>query len=144
MTVLEQTTASEEETEAFAAELALRLTPPLVILLDGDLGAGKTTFARGFVGSLEGGDAVLVQSPTFALARTYPTRPPVHHLDLDRLHDGVERALDELGIMEMLRDDAAFALVEWPRDLVLAGARVARATFSDKGDGLRAIRIDLP
>ena len=144
MMLVERETASEEETEAFAAELALQVTAPLVILLDGDLGAGKTTFTRGFVGALPGGAGVLVQSPTFALARTYATTPPVHHLDLYRLDSGVERALEELGIIDMLSDDNAFALVEWPRDLSLAGARVARVTFTDKGVGGRMIKVELP
>jgi tRNA threonylcarbamoyladenosine biosynthesis protein TsaE len=128
-------TNSEEETEAFAAELARKLKP-CVILLEGELGAGKTTFVRGFVSAL--GSGVVVQSPTFALARTYPTTPPVHHLDLYRLETGVERALIELGLMEMLTDENAFALVEWPRDLAMAAVRV---TIEDAGGDKRRIRI---
>jgi tRNA threonylcarbamoyl adenosine modification protein YjeE len=140
--ILERLTASERETEAFAAEIARQVTAPLVLLLDGDLGAGKTTFARGFVGALAGGDGALVQSPTFALARTYATTPRVHHLDLYRLDVNVARALEELGVIEMLRDDDAFALVEWPRDLALPG-RVGRATFSEVGHR-RRLRVVLP
>lgn len=137
--MIERVTASDEETEAFAAELARTLKAPVVLLLDGELGAGKTTFTRGFVSALAGGAGVTVQSPTFALARTYPTTPPVHHLDLYRLDTGVERALIELGLMEMLTDDAAFALVEWPRDLVLANA--IHVTIEDAGGDARKIRI---
>lgn len=142
MIIIERDTASEEETEAFAAALARQVTAPLVLLLEGDLGAGKTTFTRGFVGALARGGAAVVQSPTFALARTYATIPPVHHLDLYRLERGVARALEELGIAELLDDNAAFALVEWPRDLVVAGA--ARVTLTEKGEGARHIRVELP
>lgn len=142
--IIERETTSDEETEAFAAEIALQASAPLVLLLDGELGAGKTTFARGFVSALDGGDGVLVQSPTFALARTYATTPPVHHFDLYRLGTDVERALEELGIIDMLRDDEAFALVEWPRDLALTGAAVGRVTFLDRGVGVRLIRVELP
>jgi tRNA threonylcarbamoyladenosine biosynthesis protein TsaE len=134
-------TNSDAETEAFAAELA-RTLQPCVLLLEGELGAGKTTFTRGFVSALPGGAGVTVQSPTFALARTYPTTPPVHHLDLYRLDAGVERALIELGLMEMLTDDAAFALVEWPRDLVLPQAR--RVVIEDAGGDKRRITVSPP
>jgi tRNA threonylcarbamoyladenosine biosynthesis protein TsaE len=133
----ERVTSSEEETEAFAAELA-RTLKPCVLLLEGELGAGKTTFTRGFVSALPGGAGVTVQSPTFALARTYPTTPPVHHLDLYRLETGVERALIELGLMEMLTDENAFALVEWPRDLQLKAVRI---TIEDAGGDSRRIKV---
>lgn len=129
-------TKSEEETEAFAAQLA-RTLKPCVLLLEGELGAGKTTFTRGFVSAFATG--VTVQSPTFALARTYATTPPVHHLDLYRLETGVERALIELGLMEMLTDEHAFALVEWPRDLVLPGA--LRVVIEDAGGDTRRITV---
>lgn len=139
---LERHTTTDDETEAFAAEIARSVRPPMVFLLDGELGAGKTTFTRGFVRALPGSEHVTVQSPTFALARTYPTVPPVHHLDLYRLDDaGAERALVELGLMEMLTDPDAFALVEWPRDLALPGA--VRVSLVDTGSG-RRIRFVRP
>ena len=88
-------TSSARQTEALGARLALtlvgaapapRLSAAVVVLLKGELGAGKTTFVRGFVRELAGGSDIVVQSPTFALARRYHTTPPVQHLDLYRFY----------------------------------------------------------
>jgi tRNA threonylcarbamoyl adenosine modification protein YjeE len=136
---LEKHAKDAAATERIARELAKKLKPPLVVLLDGDLGAGKTTFARGFVRALAGGSKVVVQSPTFALARTYPTRPVVHHLDLYRLDDA--RGLVELGLFDLLGDPDAFSLVEWPRDLSPPGF-VARVHIV--GEHGRTITADIP
>lgn len=138
------TSSSAVATERLAAALARALRAPCVVLLDGDLGAGKTTFARGFVRALSGGADVVVQSPTYALARTYPTSPPVHHLDLYRLDD-VEGARD-LGLLEQIEDDDALVLVEWPRGIGAAidDARRATIAFSATGARRRALTIDAP
>ncbi len=122
---------------ALAAALARALVAPYVMLLDGELGAGKTTFVRGFVRALPGGAGVVVQSPTFALARSYPTTPVVHHLDVYRLSDGA--ALDALGLHDLVHSDG-FALVEWARDLVDV-THAARLTFV--GVGARTITLEL-
>jgi tRNA threonylcarbamoyl adenosine modification protein YjeE len=142
---LVQTLRGPAATERFAGVLARGVRAPLVLLLEGDLGAGKTTFARGFVRALPGGDKAQVQSPTFALARSYPTTPPVHHLDLYRLEELATPllALEELGLLEMLEDPAAVSLVEWPRDLALPALRVGRVVLTEQGRGRRA-RVDLP
>lgn len=132
---------SARATEALGARLARALTPPAVVLLDGDLGAGKTTLTRGFVRALPGGDAVLVQSPTFALARTYPTTPVVHHLDLYRLDD--DGALDALGLRDLLDDPVAVSLVEWPRALP-AGDRTVRVHLDNPDEQGRTATIVLP
>lgn len=136
-------TTSEAETEALAAAVAAEVRPPLVFLLEGELGAGKTAFVRGFVRALPGGAGVTVQSPTFALARSYATTPPVHHLDLYRLEGA--GGLEELGLMELLRDPAAFAFVEWPRDLAPRGpcARVRLGTDAGAPEW-RRVEIALP
>lgn len=113
---LTATTSSAKATQAFAAQLAARLEAPLVLSLEGDLGAGKTTFVRGFVAGLAtSGPAPLVQSPTYALMKRYETSPPVHHLDLYRLHESgadVWSSLESLGLLEAMED--GFSLVEWP------------------------------
>jgi tRNA threonylcarbamoyladenosine biosynthesis protein TsaE len=110
------TTSSAAATRAFARTLATRLRAPLVLRLEGPLGAGKTSFVQGFVqGLLPGGGDVVVQSPTYALMRSYPTQPPVHHLDLYRLHEAggdPHDSLEALGILDSLDD--GFTLVEWP------------------------------
>lgn len=136
-------TRSEAETEALGAELAKRVRAPLVLLLDGELGAGKTALVRGFVRALPGGNGVTVQSPTFALARSYRTVPPVHHLDLYRLSD--LRGLEELGLAELLRDHAAFVLVEWPHGIEPAApfGRVRLGLVTDAPNE-RQVEIELP
>jgi tRNA threonylcarbamoyladenosine biosynthesis protein TsaE len=102
-------TAAAAETEAVAAGLAQRLRPGDIVLVSGDLGAGKTTFVRGACRAL--GVIGAVTSPSFTIARRYAGTVPVSHLDLYRLDglDGEDPALlaDELG-----PDRVAF--VEWP------------------------------
>lgn len=143
-TTLSATTSSASQTKAFARTLAARLVPPLVIRLDGPLGAGKTTFVQGFVAGLDGGDAVLVQSPTYALMRSYSTTPPVHHLDLYRLHEagGDPRdSLEALGILDAIDD--GFTLVEWPGEVPWPIA-VARVQITPLSARKRRIDVIVP
>ncbi len=101
------------ETERLAAELAALVRAGDAILLEGDLGAGKTAFARAFLRSLTGDPALDVPSPTFTLVQAYDTpRGPVHHFDLWRLAG--PDALDELGWDDALDE---IVLVEWPERL---------------------------
>lgn len=103
-------TGSAAETEALAAELAGTLAPGDVVLVSGDLGAGKTTFVRGAARAL--GVRVPVTSPTFTIARRYEDgRVPLSHLDLYRL-DGLAAEEPELLDEELGPDRIAF--VEWP------------------------------
>lgn len=99
----------EDATRALGADLAARVLPGSLIFLDGDLGAGKTTFAQGFLKAR--GWTGTVRSPSYPIVRTYPVAPVVHHLDLYRL-GGLEEVLG-LDIERML-DSAAILLVEWP------------------------------
>lgn len=102
-------THSPEETEQAGADFAASLVPGDVVTLDGDLGAGKTAFARGVLRGL--GYTGRVTSPTFAIANEY-TVPvaTVVHFDLYRILD--EEALFELGFEEYL-DDRHILLIEW-------------------------------
>lgn len=107
--------ASDAETRAIGAELATLLHPPRMLILTGDLGAGKTTLVKGLVAALEAGDEDAVTSPTFTLVHSYDgwqNGQPVQvvHLDLYRLES--ERQLATLGLAELLADDA-LVLVEW-------------------------------
>jgi tRNA threonylcarbamoyladenosine biosynthesis protein TsaE len=102
-------THSEEETLALASELAARLTPGAVLLLSGDLGAGKTAFVRGLAIGL-GIDPADVSSPTFTLLHEYRGgRLVLYHADLYRLSaaDADDLGLDEAGVEGVLA-------VEWP------------------------------
>jgi tRNA threonylcarbamoyladenosine biosynthesis protein TsaE len=109
-------TRSAAATRRVAGKLALLLEDkPALIFLHGVLGSGKTTFVQGFAAGLESTGEVFVKSPTFALANTYPTLPPIHHLDLYRLEG--EDMLESLGLLEMLDDGASHRLLEWPERL---------------------------
>lgn len=102
--------SSLRRTVAIAADFAHRLTPGSVVALEGDLGAGKTQFARGIVQGL-GGDPRSVSSPTFVLMNIYDTpRGKVYHLDAYRI-SGPED-LEAIGFEEIL-DQNGFVLVEW-------------------------------
>lgn len=102
------TTCSEQETEALGRALGKLLFPGAVILLDGDLGAGKTVFARGVARGL--GVEATVQSPTFTLLNAHTGRLPFYHFDLYRLE--TEDELYDLGFDEVLDGDGV-SLVEW-------------------------------
>jgi tRNA threonylcarbamoyladenosine biosynthesis protein TsaE len=130
--------ATPAETAALAALLAAVLRPGDVVALHGDLGAGKSTFARGLLKAL--GWAGEVPSPTFTLVQPYDDLPvPVWHVDLYRLDDPSEA--DALGLFET---DAAL-LIEWPERL---GHRLPpeslRLTFSGSGDAPRRLTWDTP
>ena len=101
-------TRSVEDTKSLAAAMAELAQPGDLLLLVGDLGAGKTTFTQGFAAAL--GISEPVTSPTFTLAREYHGRLLLHHLDVFRL-DQVSEVLD-LGLPELLDSDGVI-LIEW-------------------------------
>lgn len=128
---------SEHDTRRIATDLAASLQAGAVVLLSGDLGAGKTAFVRGLAEGL-GIDADEVTSPTFTLVHEYRGgRLPLIHVDLYRL----DRAdLDEIGLDQDLAATGVVA-VEWAERLVrrLPGVRVS---IADAGGDRRAIAID--
>ena len=107
---LERFLPDERATARLGADLALALRAGDVLALEGDLGAGKTTLARGLIRALAGDAELEVPSPTFTLVQAYEGRIPVHHFDLYRLTSAAE--LDELGFDDAIALGAA--LVEWP------------------------------
>lgn len=103
---------SQDATEAVAARLASLIGTGRLIALTGDLGAGKSTFARAFIRARLGDEEAEVPSPTFTLVQTYdaPDGAEIWHADLYRLSDSEE--VYELGLDEA-RDEAV-CLIEWP------------------------------
>jgi tRNA threonylcarbamoyladenosine biosynthesis protein TsaE len=131
-------TTSVEGTRDLGAAVAGLARPGDVVVLAGDLGAGKTAFVQGFGRGL--GVADRITSPTFTLVHVYEGRLPVHHLDVYRLEQ-LNEALD-LGLAEML-DEGGVVLIEWgdailpvlPHDLL-----EVRLTFGE-GDDDRGVQL---
>ena len=132
------TTHSEAETSAVGSDLAGSLTAGSVVLLTGDLGAGKTAFVRGLAAGL-GIDPEAVSSPTFTLIQEYRGgRLPLHHVDLYRLRS-IE--VDDLGLDELTLE-AGVTAIEWPDRLPRAFASAVHVRI-EHGDGeTRTIQID--
>lgn len=130
--------SSEDETRRIAADLAASLRPGAVVLLSGDLGAGKTAFVRGLAEGL-GVDPDDVTSPTFTLVHEYRGgRLPLIHVDLYRL----DRAdLDEVGLDEDLAGRGVIA-VEWAERLSRPVASAVIVRISDRGADRREIAIE--
>src|SRR2546430_1370583 len=107
---------SAEETIAMGRQLAGRLNPPVLVLLSGDLGAGKTIFAKGIVSGLGAGKEEEVTSPTFTLVHVFHNHFKVYHVDLYRVegfHD-----LETLALEDVLAEPAV-VVVEWAERLSL-------------------------
>jgi tRNA threonylcarbamoyladenosine biosynthesis protein TsaE len=108
----EFTTNSAEETIELGSRLAADLKPPKLVLLRGDLGAGKTTIVKGIAEAFQAASQDDVTSPTFTLIHEY--RGPevsVYHIDLYRIE--TPRELDTLGLDELINDDRNLVLIEW-------------------------------
>ena len=131
-------THSQSETAAVGSDLARSLSAGSVVLLSGDLGAGKTAFVRGLAAGL-GIDPELVSSPTFTLIQEYRGgRLPLHHVDLYRLQS-IE--VDDLGLDELTLEGGVTA-IEWPDRLPREFASAVQVRI-EHGDGdTRSIQIE--
>ena len=134
----ETVTASVTETEEIARALAASMRGGEVVLLSGELGAGKTAFVRGLARGL-GVDPEEVASPTFVLLTSYPGRLRLHHADLYRLAgNGDDR---ELGLEE-LPGPAGVLAIEWAERLSLRPwARAIEVPLEHAGEDRRLVRI---
>jgi tRNA threonylcarbamoyladenosine biosynthesis protein TsaE len=114
--------SSPEETERIGREIAEQLTAPALVLLIGNLGAGKTTLSKGLIAGLGAAAPEDVLSPTFSLIHEYEGDPKVYHIDLYRLDRLPE--LETLGLDD-LWDENAIVLIEWGEKFegALPGAR---------------------
>ncbi len=116
MSLLTFETSSAAETRSLGRRIAARLQPGDIVLLNGDLGAGKTTLAQGIGMAL--GTRERAQSPTFSLVidTLLPGGTTLRHIDLYRLESLDE--LNALGFEDLTSDDRAITLVEWPERAV--------------------------
>jgi tRNA threonylcarbamoyladenosine biosynthesis protein TsaE len=129
---------SEQATVDLGANLARSLGPGDVVLLEGELGAGKTAFVRGLAIGL-GAPEDDVSSPTFTLVQEYRGRVPFVHADLYRI-SGAEAA--DLGLEELGRDGVV--AVEWAAKLVRKPAGAVEVAIEDLGGDRRRITIQRP
>jgi tRNA threonylcarbamoyladenosine biosynthesis protein TsaE len=130
------TTHSEDETSAAGEQLAASLDAGDVVLLYGDLGAGKTAFVRGLARGLDApsGD---VSSPTFTLVQEYHGRLTLYHVDLYRLEPA---EVDDLGLEELVLGDGVVA-IEWAERWRGRPDDVCEVRIEDGGDEQRRISI---
>lgn len=131
--------SSPEDTRALAARLAALAEPGDLVVLSGELGAGKTCFVQGFARAL--GVTDTVTSPTFTLAREYRGRLTVHHLDVYRLSQ-LDEVID-LALPELL-DAPSVTLIEWGDAIVPAlpaDFLEVRLAYGE-GDDERVVEVD--
>ena len=136
----EITTHSAEETIAFGRSLVERLAPPKIVLLRGDLGAGKTTLVKGIAAAFEAAAEEDVTSPTFTLIHEYRgPRANLFHIDLYRID--TPRELDTLALDD-LRSENSILLIEWgekfPR---FVSERDVEISLERAGENARRIRV---
>ena len=138
--IREVVTQSAEETIAFGRTLAELLTPPKLVLLRGDLGAGKTTLVKGIAAAFDAASEEDVTSPTFTLIHEYQgPRAILYHIDLYRID--TPRELDTLALDD-LRSENSILLIEWgekfPR---LVRDRDVEISLERQGESERRITI---
>ena len=133
-------TRSAEETIARGRELAAKMRAPLLVLLSGELGAGKTTLAKGMISGLGAAEEEEITSPTFTLVHTFTGPVKVFHVDLYRV-EGVQE-FDSLGLEDIFAEPA-IVLVEWPERMRMrTDWPVMRIELEHAGEDEREIHIE--
>jgi tRNA threonylcarbamoyladenosine biosynthesis protein TsaE len=130
-------THSPEETFALAKNIGEQLEGGEIFLLSGELGAGKTVFAKGLATGLDI-DPADVTSPTFTLINAHEGRLRFYHVDLYRLDDGAHR---NLGLEEILDDEKAVTVIEWAERLAFVPVRAIVVDVFCVSDSSRQIVI---
>lgn len=128
---------SLEDTFLLAAHIAKQCNGGEIILLNGDLGAGKTTFTKGFAKAL--GITNAVTSPTFTLMKTYHGRLKLYHFDMYRIID--EGEVEELGFEDNLGDEEAVCIIEWNKFSDLHG-KIIKINIEYLGENQRKFDIE--
>lgn len=136
-------THSAEETFELAYKIGENLLASTVFLLKGDLGAGKTVFAKGIAAGLDI-DPADVNSPTYTLVNAHEGRMRLYHLDLYRLEGELEEVY-ALGLDEMLSEEKAVVLIEWAERLGKFDIpNATRIQIFDESDDARRVVITDP
>jgi tRNA threonylcarbamoyladenosine biosynthesis protein TsaE len=135
------TSRSPEETEKIGAAIARKVSVPGVVLLRGDLGAGKTTLTRGIACGLGLKDTTLVHSPSFTLVNIYEGNCPIYHVDLYRLQG--ERDLYSIGIDDFIGKEGV-TVVEWSERLSYPVEKAMEIEIVDAGDERRVLHVHFP
>lgn len=134
------TTEAPEGTERLAVALAAGLNPGDVVLITGELGAGKTTFVRAAARAI--GVTEPVTSPTFTIGQRYAGDPPVSHVDLYRF-GAAGLGAEDPGLLDDYLTPEAIAFVEWPAVAGFAPERVvARVEIAHAGGDRRVITVE--
>jgi tRNA threonylcarbamoyladenosine biosynthesis protein TsaE len=131
-------TKSPEDTQRVGFEIGQTLPIPGVVLLRGDLGAGKTTLTRGIARGLGMEDPNLVSSPSYTLVNVYQGRCPIYHVDLYRL-DGA-RDLYSTGLDDFLGKEGV-TIIEWSERLTSGFPKAIEIEIEDAGDDQRVLHI---
>jgi tRNA threonylcarbamoyladenosine biosynthesis protein TsaE len=132
-------TRSAEETIQAGRELARQIQPPLLVLLSGELGSGKTTLAKGIISGLGAAREEDVTSPTFTLVHEFAGPCKVFHIDLYRIEGAAD--LESLGLEDLFASPA-IVLVEWPEKWRLSTDwPVRRIRLAALDDGRHSIEL---
>jgi len=134
--------STEADTIKIACDFAQGLGKRAIVLLEGDLGAGKSVFSRAVIRALTGDEGLDVPSPTFTLVQSYESpRADIYHFDLYRLEDPEE--IFEIGWEDAV--SSGIVLVEWPERLgPYRPKKAITVQISLQSSGLRGIEINTP